>query len=111
VGTRTGRPLCADGSTPAVANIIWCTDFDPGFEWIDLPVFTSDGEPMHCSAVVESDPGLYFVGIHFLHAASSAMIRGVGRDAARIVRVICPSAGVRGTLSRAAHTLSAGELP
>jgi len=43
---------------------------------------------MHASGVVESHPGLYFVGLHFLHAMSSSMIHGVGRDAARIVRAI-----------------------
>jgi putative flavoprotein involved in K+ transport len=31
--------------------------------------------------VVEGEPGLYFVGLHFLYAMSSTMIHGVGRDA------------------------------
>ena len=30
------------------------------------------------------EPGLYFVGLHFLYSMSSEMIHGVGRDAARI---------------------------
>jgi putative flavoprotein involved in K+ transport len=34
--------------------------------------------------VVGSEPGLYFVGQHFLYAFSSTMIHGVGRDADRI---------------------------
>jgi putative flavoprotein involved in K+ transport len=71
-----------------IANIIWCTGFGPGFDWIDLPVFGSDGTVRHQSGVVESHPGLYFVGLHFLHAMSSSMVHGVGRDAARIVRAI-----------------------
>jgi len=33
-------------------------------------------------------PGFYFVGAHFLYAASSAMIHGVGRDARRVADVI-----------------------
>ena len=33
---------------------------------------------------VEPVPGFYFVGLHFLHAMSSSMIQGVGRDARRI---------------------------
>ena len=40
------------------------------------------------SGVVESQPGLYFVGLPFLHSMSSSMIHGVGRDAARIVEAI-----------------------
>jgi putative flavoprotein involved in K+ transport len=47
-------------------------------------VFGADGEPQHDSGVVAGEPGLYFVGLHFLHAMSSVMIHGVGRDAARI---------------------------
>jgi putative flavoprotein involved in K+ transport len=88
VGVRDGRPLLQDGRTLDVANVIWCTGFHPGFDWIDLPVFGDDGEPLHQSGVVESHPGLYFVGLPFLHAMSSSMIHGVGRDAARIVEAI-----------------------
>jgi len=95
IGVREGMPLLADGRVLAVANVIWCTGFDAGFDWIDLPVFAPDGEPMHRSGLVESQSGLYFVGLHFLHALSSAMVNGVGRDAARIVAAIKQRAAVR----------------
>jgi putative flavoprotein involved in K+ transport len=88
VGTRDGLPLVAEGRTLQVANVVWCTGFDPGFSWIDLPVFDADGEPRHRSGLVPSEPGLYFVGLRFLHAFSSEMIHGVGRDAARIAAAI-----------------------
>jgi putative flavoprotein involved in K+ transport len=94
VGVRDGLPLLADGRALAVANVVWCTGFSPGFDWIDLPVFGGDGEPEHCSGVLEGQPGLYFVGLPFLHAMSSSMIHGVGRDAARIVRAITAHATV-----------------
>ena len=81
---ENGLPVLEDGRVLDVANIVWCTGFHPGFSWIDLPVFGPDGEPQHASGVVASEPGLYFVGLHFLHAMSSVMIHGVGRDAARI---------------------------
>jgi putative flavoprotein involved in K+ transport len=87
-GARAGMPLLADGRTLSVANIIWCSGFHAGFEWIDLPVFERDGAPKHRSGVVEGEPGLYFVGLPFLHSMSSSMIHGVGRDAARIVKAI-----------------------
>jgi putative flavoprotein involved in K+ transport len=54
IGVREGMPLLADNRTLAVANVIWCTGFDAGFDWIDLPVFAEDGEPMHRSGLVES---------------------------------------------------------
>ncbi len=92
VGVRQGRPLLDDGSTPEVANVIWCTGFDASFPWIALPIFDAAGEVRHASGIVENVPGLYFVGLHFLHALSSAMIHGVGRDAARISAAIAKRA-------------------
>ena len=81
---ENGLPVLADGHVLDVANVVWCTGFHPGFSWIDLPVFGPDGEPEHHLGVVEREPGLYFVGLHFLSGMSSVMIHGVGRDAARI---------------------------
>lgn len=81
VGTRDGKPLLADGRVLDAANVIWAIGFDPGFSWIELPVLDRDGEPKQVRGVVEGEPGLYFVGIHFLYAMSSSMIHGVGRDA------------------------------
>jgi putative flavoprotein involved in K+ transport len=86
-GTRDGLPTLQDGRALEVANVIWCTGFHAGFDWIDLPVH-GEKEPLHRSGVVASQPGLYFVGLGFLHAVSSSMIHGVGRDAERIARVV-----------------------
>ena len=79
-----GLPVLDDGRVLDVANVVWCTGFHPGFSWIDLPVFEANGDPQHDGGVVPSAPGLYFVGLQFLYAASSSTIHGVGRDAARI---------------------------
>jgi putative flavoprotein involved in K+ transport len=38
--------------------------------------------------MVVNEPGLYFVGLLFLYAASSVMIHGVGRDAEYIADTI-----------------------
>ncbi len=69
-----------------VSNVIWCTGFRPDFGWIDLPVFDESGEPMHERGVVESEPGLYFVGRFFQFAFTSSLIGGVGRDAEYIAQ-------------------------
>jgi putative flavoprotein involved in K+ transport len=88
VGVANGRPQLEDGRVLDVANVIWCTGFHPGFSWIELPVIDDQGRPRHTGGVVESEPGLYFVGLHFAFAASSAMIHGVSRDAARIAGML-----------------------
>lgn len=94
VGVRDGKPVLEDGRILDVANVIWCGGFHPGFDWIDLPVFGEQGQVLHRGGVVESQPGLYFVGLAFLYAMSSSMIHGVGRDAARIVKAIETRANV-----------------
>jgi putative flavoprotein involved in K+ transport len=83
-----GLPQLADGRTLPVTNVIWCSGFDPAFEWINLPIFDDDGHVAHRSGVVDGEPGLYFLGLPFLHSMSSSMVHGVGRDAQRIVRAI-----------------------
>jgi putative flavoprotein involved in K+ transport len=88
-GVKDGWPVLTDGRVMRdVANVIWCTGYHAGFDWIDLPVLDEDGEPRHERGLVASEPGLYFVGLHFLYALSSTMIHGVGRDASRVVDAI-----------------------
>ncbi|HEY7031995.1 MAG TPA: NAD(P)-binding domain-containing protein [Thermomicrobiales bacterium] len=88
IGVRDGRPLLEDGRVLDVANVVWCTGFRPDFSWIGLPVIGQDGGPIHERGVVAGQPGLYFVGLLFLYAPSSAMLHGVGRDAAYVVDAI-----------------------
>jgi putative flavoprotein involved in K+ transport len=88
VGVRSGAPVLEDDRVLGVQNVVWCTGFDPGFSWIALPEFGEGGEPIHERGVVVDEPGLYFVGLHFLYAMSSTMIHGVGRDAEHVARAI-----------------------
>lgn len=90
-GVQNGLPLLEDGRVLDVASVVWCTGLQPGFSWIDLPVFGEAG-PIHQRGVVAAEPGLYFVGLPFVYAVSSAMIQGVGRDAAYVVKAIAARA-------------------
>ena len=45
--------------------------------------------------VVASEPGLYFVGLHFLYAISSTMIHGAERDAGYVAAAIAHRAAGR----------------
>jgi putative flavoprotein involved in K+ transport len=87
-GVRRGLPRLEDERILDVENVIWCTGFHAGFSWIHLPVFDEDGMPKHESGVAVWEPGLYFVGLPFIYAFSSAMIHGVSRDARHIAHVI-----------------------
>lgn len=88
-GVENGQPQVEDGTRLGVANVIWCTGFDPDFSWIDLPVIEEGAmEPKQRRGEVTDIPGLYFAGLKFLYAVSSEQIHGVGRDAARIADAI-----------------------
>ena len=54
-GVRDGRPVLDDGRVLDVANVIWCTGFNAGFSWIDLPLkfdAGAHGEPAKREACV-----------------------------------------------------------
>jgi putative flavoprotein involved in K+ transport len=85
-GVLNGLPLLADGRVLDVANVVWCTGFRHDFPWIELPVFDESGRPLHNRGAVESEPGLYFVGLHFQYSVSSEALPGIGRDAGRIAK-------------------------
>jgi len=104
-----GLPELEDGRMLDVANVIWCTGYRPGFEWIDVPLTLEHGRPQQRRGVVADQPGLYFVGLEFEYAMSSSMVQGVSRDAAHVARLI--SAAQRpstiSTIDRVSHSAAA----
>lgn len=91
-GVRDGKPVLDDGRVLNVSNVLWCTGYRPGFDWIELPIH-GDHEPLHDRGVARGQPGLYFVGLHFQSALSSAMIHGVARDARYVAAHIAAREG------------------
>ena len=87
-GIAGGQPVLEDGRVVDVQNVVWCTGFRTDFGWIDLPVFDEAGSPRHVRGVVESEPGLYFLGLVFQYAGSSDVLPGRGRDARHIAKHI-----------------------
>jgi putative flavoprotein involved in K+ transport len=85
VGVQDGLPVLDDGRVVSVRNVVWCTGFRPDLSWIDVPFAREDdGYPVQYRGVVDSTPGLYFVGLLFLHSFASMLIGGTGRDAERV---------------------------
>jgi putative flavoprotein involved in K+ transport len=86
---QEGLPVLDDGRVLDVQNVIWCTGFRRDFSWIDVPFeMGEDGYPVQYRGVVASAPGLYFVGLLFLHSFTSMLIRGTGKDAERVAQHI-----------------------
>jgi len=88
-GVQAGLPMLDDGRVLDVQNVVWCTGFRPDYSWIKLPIaIGDDGFPVQYRGGVESSPGLYFVGMLFLHSFASMLIAGSGRDAERVATQI-----------------------
>ncbi len=88
-GVRDGLPVLDDGRVVDVQNVVWCTGFRPDYSWIAIPLDVGeDGYPVQYRGVVASAPGLYFVGMLFLHSFASMLIAGAARDAERVAKHI-----------------------
>ena len=89
VGVEDGKPVLADGRVVDAANVIWCTGFRNDYGWIRFPLpLDADGFPEQERGQVPSSPGLYFVGLPFLHSFASMLILGAGRDGKRVAKHI-----------------------
>jgi putative flavoprotein involved in K+ transport len=84
-GVRGGLPLVEGGGVDAgIAAVVWCTGFRPDFSWIELPVLGLDGYPVHRRGIAQGAPGLAFVGMRYQYRVGSALLGGVGEDAAYV---------------------------
>jgi putative flavoprotein involved in K+ transport len=67
-----------------IAAVIWSTGFHTDFSWIDAPIFDAAGYPAHKRGVTPM-PGLYFLGLPWLHSWGSGRFSGIARDADFVV--------------------------
>ena len=74
-----------DGRVIEAANVVWATGFRPDHGWIHVPLTGPDGWPRQTRGVVTDVPGLFFIGLPFMYRGASALLGGVGRDAAYLV--------------------------
>jgi putative flavoprotein involved in K+ transport len=70
-----------------VNSIVWCTGYGPAFDWIEMPVFDAGGAPIQKRGRTAC-PGLYFLGLHWMHTLKSGALFGVGEDAEHIAELI-----------------------
>jgi putative flavoprotein involved in K+ transport len=87
VGAAGDGIRLAGGRIVRPRSVIWATGYRPDFRWLRLPVLDAAGRPRHRRGVSEV-PGLYFLGLPWLHTRGSALLGGVGRDAAHLADVI-----------------------
>jgi putative flavoprotein involved in K+ transport len=67
-----------------IGAVVWATGFEADWSFVDLPACDGRGHPVHRRGVT-SVPGLYVLGLPWLHTWGSGRFSAVGRDAAYLV--------------------------
>jgi putative flavoprotein involved in K+ transport len=70
-----------------IKSIIWARGYDFDIGLVKLPIFDEFGYPIQERGVTEH-PGLYFLGLHWLHTIKSGLFFGIGEDAAHVAEHI-----------------------
>lgn len=79
----------ADGSTEDVDAVIFATGYRPNLQYLaPLGALDADGNALHRHGVSLTVPGLGFVGLSNQRTFASATLRGVGDDAAVVLRAL-----------------------
>jgi putative flavoprotein involved in K+ transport len=75
----------ASGETAEVDAVVWATGYRDDSRWVAIPeVKDGHGEFTHRDGI-SPVPGLYFIGRSWQWTRGSALLHGVGDDAARVV--------------------------
>jgi putative flavoprotein involved in K+ transport len=72
-----------DAAASGIGCVIWATGYAYDYGWIDIDMLDGAGAPRQQRGVT-SCPGLYFLGLHWMHTVTSGLLAGVGDDAAYI---------------------------
>jgi putative flavoprotein involved in K+ transport len=87
-----------DGSTPlelhsaGITTVIWATGFRRDWSWVSVPAFDGTGYPTHTRGVT-TVPGLYVVGLPWLHTWGSGRFAGIERDARHLAERVAEGVG------------------
>lgn len=75
-------------SLSEVGAVVLAAGFRPDYRWIDPPVCDDLGFPLTLDGASPMVPGLFFCGVHFMRTRGSALMFGVGQDAAIVARKV-----------------------
>lgn len=73
-----------------LTSVVWATGFCSDWRWVDVPAFDGAGYPTHHRGVT-TVPGLYVVGLPWLHSWGSGRFAGVARDARYVAERVAQS--------------------
>jgi putative flavoprotein involved in K+ transport len=87
IDTQGPHVAFTDGATLRVGAVVWATGYCSDYAWIEAPVVDEHGSPVHRRGVTSS-PGLYFLGLTWMHTRGSALLGWVEDDAEYIAAEI-----------------------
>jgi putative flavoprotein involved in K+ transport len=75
-------PECSeiDLAREGITAVVWATGYRYDYGWLHVPVLDERGRPIQRRGLT-SVPGLYFLGLHWMHTFKSGLLSGVGADA------------------------------
>ena len=76
-------PATLDLTANGIKTVVWATGFVRNYRWLHVPVLDASAEIVHTGGVTPS-PGLYVVGLRFLHRRDASFIGAVSGDAAEL---------------------------
>jgi putative flavoprotein involved in K+ transport len=76
-----------------VSSIVWATGFRSDWSWVQVPAFDGSGYPTHHRGVT-TVPGLYVLGLPWLHTWGSGRFAGIERDARHVADRVAESRAV-----------------
>ncbi|MDN4171883.1 MSMEG_0569 family flavin-dependent oxidoreductase [Nocardioides sp. SOB77] len=84
------EPTSLDLGAEGVTSVVWAIGYRPDYRWAEVGVFDGSGRPTHTRGVT-SAPGLFFLGLPWLHTWGSGRFHGIARDAEHVAGAITSS--------------------
>ncbi|PGZ11168.1 oxidoreductase [Bacillus cereus] len=88
ISASENKIMFQNGDTYSAQSIIWSTGFIQDYTWIEIEkAVNEDGFPNHTKGI-SPVRGLYYIGLPWQSQRGSALICGVGKDAAYLISEI-----------------------
>jgi putative flavoprotein involved in K+ transport len=81
--TPVSSPATLSLTEAGISSVVWSTGFDFDYGWLHAACLDATGAPVQSRGVTEV-PGLYFLGLHWMHTFKSGTFMGIGDDAAYV---------------------------
>jgi putative flavoprotein involved in K+ transport len=91
--TLPSGPESLDLRAAGISTIVWATGFEFRYPWLHVPVTDAEGEIQQYRGVTDA-PGLYVMGLRFMHRRNSQFIDGARHDARHVVQYLTGAAAL-----------------